>query len=145
MTYLLDTNVLIYPHDHSEPEKGKRAAEVLRVLSNSGRAALPVQALAEFANVALRKLRLPLQDVYDQLEDLSRAFPVLPLSEWTVLEALRGVEDHHFSYYDAQVWAAAKLHQLPIVLSEDFPTGATVEGVTFMDPLEKGFDLTVLG
>lgn len=145
MTYLLDTNVLIYPHDQAEPEKGRLAVEVLRLLSQSGRAALSAQALAEFANVALRKLRLPHQDTYAQLEDLSRAFPVLPLSEWTVLEALRGVEDHHFSYYDAQMWAAAKLHQLPILLSEDFADGATVEGVTFVNPFTSNFDLSALG
>lgn len=49
------------------------------------------------------------------------------------------------SYYDAQVWAAAKLNQVPVVLSEDFPSGATVEGVTFLDPLAASFDLAELG
>ena len=67
MTYLLDTNVLIYPHDQAEAVKGHRASEVLRQLSQSGRAALSAQALAEFANVALRKLRLPIQDTYGEL------------------------------------------------------------------------------
>jgi len=145
VTYLLDTNLLLYPHDETESEKARRASEVLRALSKNGRAALPAQALAEFANVALRKLRLPDQDVYDQLEDLSRAFPVLPLTEWSVLEALRGVRDHRFSYYDSQVWATAKLNQMPVVLSEAFPGGATVEGVSFVNPFEKDFDLAILG
>ncbi|CAN5856841.1 PIN domain nuclease [soil metagenome] len=145
MTFLLDTNVLVYPHDEREVEKGRRAGEVLRTLAVAGQAALSAQALAEFANVTLRKLKLPIQEVFEQLEDLSKAFPVLPLSEWVVLEALRGVKDHAFSYYDAQVWAAAKLHQLPVVLSEDFSSGATVEGVTFLNPFGKDFDLSLLG
>jgi len=145
VTFLLDTNVLVYPHDKDEKEKAKRAADVLRLLAQSGRAALPAQALAEFSNVTLRKFKLPFQEVYEQLEDLSQAFPVLPLSEWVVLEALRGVRDHRFSYYDAQMWAAAKLHQVPVILSEDFSSGATLEGVTFIDPFEIEFDLSLLG
>ena len=62
-----------------------------------------------------------------------------------VPDAVRGVGDHRMSYYDAQVWAAAKLNQVPVVLSEDFPSGATVEGVTFLDPLAASFDLAELG
>lgn len=145
MTFLLDTNVLVYPHDEAEREKGRRAGDVLSTLALAGQAALSAQALAEFANVMLRKLKLPVQEVYDQLEALAKAFPILPLSEWVVLEALRGVKDHNFSYYDAQVWAAAKLHQVPVVLSEDFASGATVEGVTFLNPFENDFDLALLG
>ena len=145
MTFLLDTNVLVYPHDEAETAKGNRAGEVLKALSTRGRAALSAQALAEYASVTLRKFKLSPQEVYDQIEDLAKAFQILPLSEWVVFEALRGVRDHHFSYYDAQVWAAAKLHQLPVVLSEDFASGATVEGVTFLNPFADNFDLTMLG
>lgn len=145
MTFLLDTNVLVYPHDRGEEKKAERATEVLRSLTQSGRAVLPAQALAEFSSVTLRKFKLPFQAVYEQLEDLSKIFPVLPLEAWVILEALRGVRDHQFSYYDAQVWAAAKLYQVPVVLSEDFSSGATLEGVTFINPFEAEFDLSLLG
>lgn len=145
MTYLLDTNVLIYPHDDSAPNKNQRARTLLQALERSGEAVVPVQALAEFANVALRKFGLPLDLVYRQIEDLSHTFPIVPLSEWVVMEAVRGVETHRFSYYDAQIWAAAKLHRVPIVLTEDFPIGSTIEGVAFIDPFEESFDLGRLG
>ena len=102
--------------------------------------------LAEFANVALYKLKPPLApaDVYEQVERLEAVFPILPLTSAVALEAVRGVRDHRFSYFDAQIWAAAKLNQIPTVLSEDFSTGATVEGVTFLNPLADDFDLTDL-
>jgi predicted nucleic acid-binding protein len=145
VTYLLDTNVLIYPHDDSAPNKNQRARALLQALERSGEAVVPAQALAEFANVALRKFRLPLDLVYKQIEDLSHAFPIVPLSEWVVMEAVRGVETHRFSYYDAQIWAAAKLHRVPIVLTEDFPIGSTIEGVAFIDPFAESFDLDRLG
>jgi len=50
------------------------------------------------------------------------------------MEAARGVKEHRFSYWDAQIWAAAKLNQVPVIFSEDFASGSTVEGVTFVNP-----------
>jgi predicted nucleic acid-binding protein len=57
-----------------------------------------------------------------------------------VLEAVRGVRDHWFSFWDAQIWAAARLNQVPVVSSEDF-TGAVVEGVRFVDPFAEDFQI----
>ena len=88
MTFLLDTNVLVYPHDEAETVKGERAGEVLKALSTRGRAALSAQALAEYASVTLRKFKLPVQEVYDQLEDLTKAFSILPLSEWVCFRSV---------------------------------------------------------
>lgn len=42
------------------------------------------------------------------------------------------------------IWAAARLNQIPVVLSEDFASGSTVEGVTFVDPFAEGFRLDSL-
>lgn len=136
--YLVDTNLLIYPLDARDPRKQQQAANVLLALAQEGRAALPVQALSEFASVALRRLEPPLspQQVGLEIERLILAFPVLPLTAPVVLEALWGVTQHQLSYYDAQVWATARLYQVPLVLSEDFPTGAVLEGVRFLNPLE---------
>jgi predicted nucleic acid-binding protein len=109
------------------------------VLAESGEAALPVQALSEFANVALRKLELPAGVVYEQLHHLMIAFPVLPLTGAVVREAVRGVKDYRFNFYDAQIWAVAKLSGASVVLSEDFPEGAAIEGVKFLNPLVGTF------
>lgn len=58
-----------------------------------------------------------------------------------VLEALRGVRVHQMPYWDAQLWATARLNQIPVIFSEDFSTGATLEGVRFVNPLMETFDL----
>jgi predicted nucleic acid-binding protein len=96
--------------------------------------------------VCLRKLRPPLalEEARREVERLFAAFPVLPLTAPVIGEALRGVGEHGFSYYDAQVWATARLGQVPVILSEDFNPGATVEGVLFEDPFSSGFDLAAL-
>ena len=143
--YVLDTNVLVYTLDRREPEKRDRAREVLRRVGASG-AVLPAQVLSEFANVSLRKLE-PRPDpaaVQREVERLLLAFPVLPLTGPVVLEALRGVREHLLSYYDAQIWAVARLGQVGVILSEDFNPGAVLDGVSFANPLDPAFDLLAL-
>lgn len=145
--YLLDTNVLVYSVDPDEPDKQARALGVLAAVGRPGpagpSAVLPAQALAEFARVTTGRLKPPLlaSEVYDQIDLYGRVFPVVALTPAVVLEAVRGLRDHQFPYYDAQIWAAARLNQVPVVLSEDFASGSTVEGVTFVDPFAEGFDV----
>ncbi|MBI4519406.1 MAG: PIN domain-containing protein [Gemmatimonadetes bacterium] len=141
--YLIDTNLLVYPQDGREREKGVKARNLLARLGATDDAVVPAQALAEFADVLLRKMEPPVEPdtVLHQVEDLLLAFPILPLTPLIVLEAVRGVRDHGFSYFDAQIWGAARLNQIPVVLSEDFQSGASLEGVRFLDPLVPDFEL----
>jgi predicted nucleic acid-binding protein len=76
---------------------------------------------------------------------LMLAFSVLALTGPVVLEALRGVGEHMLSYYDAQIWAIARLGQMGVVLSEDFNLGTVLDGVSFTNPLDPAFDLATLG
>jgi predicted nucleic acid-binding protein len=145
--YVVDTNVLVYALDRREQEKRERAGEVLRRVGGAGTATLPAQVLSEFANACMRKLepRPDPEAVRREVERLMLAFPVLPLTGPVVLEALRGVREHLLSYYDAQIWAVARLGQVGVVLSEDFNPGAVLDGVSFTDPLDPTFDLAALG
>jgi predicted nucleic acid-binding protein len=68
---------------------------------------------------------------------------VIDLTPIIVLEAARGVRDHQLSYYDAQIWAAARLNQAPVVFSEDFQHQQTLEGVRFINPFSPDFELAV--
>jgi predicted nucleic acid-binding protein len=145
--YLVDTNMLMYALDRREPEKRARAREVLRRVGGAGTATLPAQVLSEFANACLRKLepRPEPGTVRREVERLMLVFPVLPITAPVVLEALRGVGEHMLSYYDAQIWAAARLGQVGVILSEDFNPGAVLDGVSFANPLDPAFDLAALG
>lgn len=140
---LLDTNLLIYAHDSNAPENQARAAALLDQLQHTGRGVLSVQCLAEFASVAMRRLRPPMTaaEAYLQVERLMRAYRVLDLTPTVVLEAVRGVREYRLAYYDAQLWAIARLNQIPIILSEDFNVGATLEGVRFVNPFAPDFVL----
>ncbi len=140
MRCLIDTNILIHTIDKRDLLKQELAIRLLCVL-NPDDTALPAQVLAEYANVSLKKFRMPADQVYQHLQAYQASFVIVSLTPAVVLEAVRGVRDHQLSYFDAQIWAAAKLNQIPIILSEDFNTGATLEGVHFVNPFESGFDI----
>jgi predicted nucleic acid-binding protein len=100
-----------------------------------------VQCLSEFVNVLIAKRHIPVEQAMAQVEKWYYLFPVFNLTPQIVLEAARGVRDHRLSFYDAQIWAAARLNQVPVVFSEDFQDGQILEGVRFADPFAATFDM----
>jgi predicted nucleic acid-binding protein len=141
---LVDTNVLVYAYDFSEPDKQEQALKVLDALAESRRGTLTAQVLAEFAAAVSRKIANPLSwdRVAASIENYLQSWEIVDITGLIVLEAVRGVCQHHFSYWDAQIWAAARLNQIPAVFSGDFAAGSAVEGVAFVNPFAAGFNLT---
>ena len=140
---LVDTNVLVYFYDQNSLEKQERAIMVLNRLREAGLGRLSTQILAEFVNAAMRKLdpALTANQAYEQASLFAASWPVLDLTPPIVLEAARGVRDHGLAYYDAQIWAAARLNQISVIFSEDFQDGQILEGVRFADPFSEMFDI----
>ena len=138
---LVDSNVLMYAYDRSEPEKQHRALEVLDRLVETGLGALSTQTLAEFCAVATHKIPSPLsaEQAYTQIEHFVRIWPILNVTSQVVLEAARGVRDYQFSFWDAQLWAVARLNNVPVIFSQDFNPGSVVEGVRFVNPFADDF------
>lgn len=138
---LIDTNVLLYLYDHSQTTKQDRARNVLDQLDLSGNGRLSVQCLAEFFSVATRKLspKLTPDEALHQVSLMVRLWPVYDLTPMIVLEAGRGVRDHQLSCDDAQIWATARLNQVPTIFREDLNEGSVLEGVRFVNPFLPGF------
>lgn len=141
--FLVDTNILIYVYDQTEPRKQAIAEEVYDRLILSGQGVISTQIMAEFFNAATRRLtdRMPPEEAYRRLELYERAWNVVAITPPIVLEAARGAVDHQLNFWDALIWATAKLNQIPVILSEDFRSGASLEGVRFINPLSDDFDL----
>ena len=74
-----------------------------------------------------------------QIDAWLSVFPIFNLTPQIVLEAIRGVRDHKLSYYVAQIWASARLNQVPVIFSEDFQDGQTLEGIRFINPFAGQF------
>ena len=58
-----------------------------------------------------------------------------------VLEATRGACDHQLHFWDAQLWAAARLNQIETVFTEDLPSGTVLDGVRFVNPFAADFSI----
>jgi predicted nucleic acid-binding protein len=139
---LIDTNVLVYSHDPHDAGKQQRALELMETLQDDGSGCISVQSLAEFFAVTTRG-RVPLLSVASACErqsELARMWRVLDLTAAIALEACAGVRDHQLAYWDAQIWATARLNQVGLVLSEDFQDGQWLEGVRFLNPFSPKFD-----
>lgn len=143
---LIDSNVLVYAHDRSEPAKQRQAREVLDRLTDRPDAHVSAQVLAETFRVLTVRLPacLSIEEAESQINAVRRIWSVLPINEAVVLEAIRGVRMHQMNYWDAQVWAVAALNQLSSVLTEDLPSAVQLESVTYINPFADGFDLNVL-
>lgn len=141
---LIDTNVLIYAQDGSEHEKQARAREVLLAVGDS--AVFTTQVLAEYFSVVRCKfaVRFTVPALRAELERLAEERVVFPVTVGVVHEAARGVEEHGLSFYDAQIWAAARLNGVPVILTEDFTHGRIIEGVRYLNPFCEEFDLSEL-
>jgi predicted nucleic acid-binding protein len=140
---LIDTNILLYAYDRAEPVKQPKAFAVLDRLVTWRIGVLTPQVLAEFFVNATRKLDPPLtvEDAYERIQNYLMSWEVINVTGPIVLEAVRGVRTYKMSYWDAQIWASARLYQIPVILSEDFDVGTVVEGVRFVDPFAEDFNL----
>jgi len=136
---LVDTNILVYAYrmDPSDPRHGK-AKEALAELMLAGGGYVGVQGLAELSSVFLTKLKPPLSpsEIHGIVTDVEAALSVLRPGAETVKGALKAVEAHQLSFWDAMVWSVARENAVGEILTGDFQDGRVVEGVRFRNPLK---------
>lgn len=140
---LIDTNVMVYLFDGCDRLRQDQAALVLRHLEKTNQGQLSAQCLAEFFNATTRGTRpfLPRSDAFLHVLRWMSIYPVFPLTDSIVLEAARGSRDYNLAYYDAQIWASARLNQISVIFSEDFQDGQMLEGVRFVNPFAPHFSV----
>lgn len=137
--FLIDTNILVYAYDRSEIEKQKKAADVLDMLIANDAGVLSIQTLSEFFIVATKKIPSPLtiNEAHSSIANYIRSWQIIDVNSFIVLEAIRGVKAHNFSYWDSMIWTAARMNQIANVLSEDFSDNSVIEGVRFINPFKQ--------
>lgn len=136
--FLVDTNILVYAYDRSEPAKQIQASNILDELATRSAGVLSTQILAEFYTAVTQKLARPLtpEEAYRELELFLRGWRTLEVTRYIVLEAAAGAARYQLPFWDAQIWATAKLNQVPRILSEDFQHGRRIEQVEFLNPFK---------
>lgn len=128
--------MLVYAYDRSDPTKQQTALTVLEQLVTSGTGLISTQILSEFFVTVTRKIPDPIkvEEAEARVANLCQIWPVLQINGMIVVEAVRGVRVHRFSYWDALVWGTARLNQASLILSEDLAHESVVEGVRLINP-----------
>jgi predicted nucleic acid-binding protein len=131
----VDTNVLLYARDASEPAKQPRAAEWLRHLWRERLGRTSTQVLSEYYVNATRKLSpgLSREEAWDDVRALLAWRP--QAIDVAVLQRGYEVEQRYrLSWWDSLVVATAQIQGCSLLLSEDFQDGALLGDVTVRSP-----------
>jgi len=132
----VDTNILVYFRDGSDPRRQIIAEDWLRQLAESRRGRISTQVLVEFYAVATRgdKLALSAALARTDVEAFAAWQPVQPS-----LDLFRHAWDigdrYSLSWWDAMIVAAALIAGCNTLLSEDMADGLVVDGtLTIVNP-----------
>ncbi len=131
----VDTNILVYFRDASEPEKQKKAEEWLFMLWETGRGRLSFQVLNEYYVTVTRKL-VPGLEKRDARSDIRNLMVWKPIQiERNVMEAAWDIQDgYNFSWWDSLIIAAAQQAGCSYLLTEDMQHEQEIGGITVINP-----------
>lgn len=135
MTCFVDTNVFVYARDEGEPEKSAHALAWLSGLWESRSGRTGIQVLNEYYVTVTRKLDPGIAegDAWQDVLDLLAWDPVAVDTE--VIKLAREVAlPYGFSWWDAQIVAAAQLSAVDILITEDLQHGQDLNGVLVVNP-----------
>jgi len=130
----LDTNVLVYAFDTSNPEK-QRVARALLKGGISGRLVISTQVLAEFAAALLHRItpRVSADAVMRGLDALAAIRTITPDHD-LVRRAVEAHVAYGIHFYDGMIVAAAERAGCERIWSQDLNTGQKYFGVTVVNP-----------
>jgi predicted nucleic acid-binding protein len=131
--FFVDTNVLLYSIDATDPAKHSRAREWLDALWTNDSGRLSWQVLNEFYWNAVGKMKTPPVRVRENVETLALWQPAdfglgLLHRAWYWSDR-RGV-----AYWDSLILAAAESTGCKYLLSEDFQAGEKFGDLTVLNP-----------
>jgi predicted nucleic acid-binding protein len=131
----VDTNVLTYVFDDSEPKK--QLAASLRLDCEHGECEIVVstQVLQELY-VSLTKGRAPIAtpELAERAVRTAAGYSVVQVDTELVLSAIEACQRHQLSFWDALIVRAAARAGCDLLLSEDLNHGQVVDGVRIENP-----------
>ena len=134
----VDTDVLIYWRDASDPVKQLRAREWLDTLWREQRGRTSVQVLSEFYSVMTQKFASVTRDETWRDVQSFMAWSPQPI-DTDLLRRAREIEARYqLNWWDCLVVAAAQMQRCALLLSEDMQDGADYGGIIVRNPFKLG-------
>ncbi len=133
----LDTNVLVYAYDASDPRKQSLAQELTR-RALAGEFLISAQVLSEFASTLLHKISPPataeqLVSILDALAPIK----TISIDQETVRRAVEARSAYGLHFYDAMIVGAAEQSASKRIWSEDLNASQQYFGVKVENPFTK--------
>lgn len=136
----VDTNVLVYSRDSTEPDKQRQAQNWLRELWQRQQGCLSFQVLHEYYVTVTQKLD-PGMNPLEARADIQSLLSWTPVvSSQSLLEAAWRIEDRFkASWWDGLIIAGAQISAARYLLTEDMQPGMDFEGVTVINPFALSY------
>jgi predicted nucleic acid-binding protein len=130
----LDTNILVYAYDPSEPQKQRVSKELVKG-ALLGRSMISVQVLAEFASTMLHKVavRRTADEIGVMLDILSPIKVVAPDPDM-IRRAVEAHAAYGIRFYDGMIIAAAERAGCERIWSEDLNAKQEYFGIVIENP-----------
>lgn len=129
----VDTNVMIYMRDPSDPARREVATTWVERLASRGLIVVSPQVLNEFVSVSLKRFDEPLDEIVTRVRFLS-AFCTAELTSSTTVRALELRGGRMLSWWDALLVASALDYGCDVLLSEDLQDGWAIDGLRVLNP-----------
>lgn len=134
--YFIDTNIFVYILDKRQPEKQKRALELIAEALESGNGMISFQVVQEFLNVATHKFSntMTFEEAKEFLQKILYPFCVIFPDLFLYNSALEIAGRTSYTFYDSLILAAANRGGCAILYSEDLQSNQQVENVRIVNP-----------
>ena len=136
--FFLDTNIIVYSFDDSQPDKQKCSQGLIRAALEDGNGCISYQVIQEFLNVATRKFVVPISYKDSRiflstiLEPLCEVYASIDLYH----KALELIERWKYRFYDALILAAALQNHCNVLYSEDLQDGQIIQELKIENPFK---------
>ena len=134
MSLFVDTNVLVYTIDPTEPDKRRRVGDLLTGAMKAGSLVLSPQSLNEFYRVVTERRRFIARDAARRLISSFVPFCTAPLDRETTIAAWGVQDEQGFGWWDSLLLASAIRAGCSTFFSEDLQAGRRISGLTILNP-----------
>lgn len=139
--FLVDTNILVYSYDASEPEKQKACSSLIKKCwMREASYAIALQNLSEFYVIVTRKIERPLsgeiaRKIVKDIIDFSN-WQVMGFNDAAVITAIDLSVKYDIHYWDALLCATLKQNGITSIYTENVKDFEKVPWITAVNPLK---------
>lgn len=131
----LDTNIVVYAHDKTDPDKKAKSQAILFECLRTGTGVISAQVLSEFFVTITQKIEQPISPDRARKEIvLLSTMATIDIDATLVVEAVNIKERWQLSYWDSLILAAAERAGCEKVYSEDMSDGQCYGSLTVCNP-----------